>query len=305
MRNTPYLIFVSMRPKQWVKNSFIFPALIFSQNVFNLGLLLTSIGAFVTFCFISGGVYLLNDLLDIEMDKKHPRKSLRPLASGRLSPLVAKIVFIVFFAVSLTASFRINLSFGIIALGYFMVQIAYSVFLKNVVIMDVFSIAAGFFLRVLAGAKAIEVPISSWLLICTIFISLFLALGKRRHEILLLSEDTGNHRKVLDAYKVTLLDQLVSVATTGTVISYSLYTLSQETIKKFNTKNLWFTIPIVLYGIFRYLYLLYWKEEGGDPELLLFEDKPLLASVVLYVIVIGIILYLNPAIRVQKEKLLA
>jgi 4-hydroxybenzoate polyprenyltransferase len=280
-----------MRPKQWVKNSFIFAALIFSQNVFNPRLLLISIGAFVTFCFISGGVYLLNDLLDIEMDKKHPRKSLRPLASGRLSPLIVKFVFIVLLAVSLTGSFLINLSFGIIALGYLVVQIAYSAFLKNVVIMDVFSIATGFFLRVLAGAKAIEVPISSWLLICTIFISLFLALGKRRHEILLLSGDAGNHRKVLDEYRFTLLDQMVTVATTGTVISYSLYTLSQETIRKFNTEDLWFTIPIVLYGIFRYLYLLYRKEEGGDPELLLFEDKPLFASVVLYIIVVGIILY--------------
>jgi hypothetical protein len=142
-----------------------------------------------------------------------------------------------------------------------------------------------------AGAKAIEVHISSWLLICTIFISLFLALGKRRHEILLLGGDAGNHRKVLDEYRITLLDQMVSVATTGTVISYSLYTLSQETIKKFNTENLWFTIPIVLYGIFRYLYLLYRKEEGGDPELLVFEDKPLLASLALYIIVVGIILY--------------
>ena len=291
MRNTSYLLFVSMRPKQWVKNSFIFTALIFSQNLFNSQTLLTSIGAFATFCLISGGVYLINDLLDIEMDKKHPKKSLRPLASGRLRPLIAKIAFILVLAVSLTFSFLINLPFGIIALGYLVVQIAYSAFLKNVVITDVFCIAAGFFLRVVAGAKAIEVPISSWLLICTIFISLFLALGKRRHEILLLGGDAGNHRKVLDEYSITLLDQMVSVATTGTVISYSLYTLSQETIKKFNTENLWFTIPIVLYGIFRYLYLVYRKEEGGDPELLLFEDKPLLASVALYIIVVGIILY--------------
>lgn len=291
MIKTPYLILASMRPKQWIKNSFIFAALIFSKNVFDPPMLLTSLGAFAAFCLISGGIYLFNDILDIEMDKKHPKKSLRPLASGKLSPRVAKVVFIVILAVSLTVSFLINLSFGITALGYLVVQIAYSTFLKNVVIGDVFSIAAGFFLRVIAGAKAIEVPISSWLLICTIFISLFLGLGKRRHELVLLGKDAGNHRKVLDEYNITLLDQMVSVATAGTVISYSLYTLSQETIKKFNTENLWFTIPIVLYGIFRYLYLVYRKEEGGEPGLTLFEDKPLLASIALYIITVGLILY--------------
>lgn len=291
MRNIPYLIFVSMRPKQWIKNGFVFAALIFSQNVFNPRMLLTSIAAFVTFCLISGGVYLLNDVLDVEMDKKHPKKSLRPLASGRLRPLIAKIVFILVLVVSLTVSFLINLSLGTTVLGYLVVQIAYSKFLKNIVIADVFCIAAGFFLRVVAGAKAIEVPISSWLLICTIFISLFLGLGKRRHEFILLGGDAGNHRKVLDEYNITLLDQMVSVATAGTVISYSLYTLSQETIKKFNTENLWFTIPIVLYGIFRYLYLVYRKGVGGSPELTLFEDKHLLGSILLYIIVVGIILY--------------
>jgi 4-hydroxybenzoate polyprenyltransferase len=254
-------------------------------------MLLTSIEAFLIFCLISGGVYLLNDLLDIEMDKRHPKKTLRPLASGRLNPLVTRIGFIVVLAVSLTLSFLINLSFGMTALGYIIIQIAYSMFSKNVIIADVFCIAGGFFLRVIAGAEAIEVPISSWLLICTIFISLFLGLGKRRHELLLLGGDAGNHRKVLDEYNIALLDQMVSVATAGTVISYSLYTLSPETIMKFNTENLWFTIPIVLYGIFRYLYLVYRKEEGGNPELTLFEDKHLLASIVLYIIVVGIILY--------------
>jgi 4-hydroxybenzoate polyprenyltransferase len=280
-----------MRPKQWLKNSFVFAALIFSQNLFHPRMLLTSIQAFLTFCLISGGVYLLNDLLDIEMDKRHPKKSLRPLASGRLNPLVARIVFIAALAVSLTASFLINLSFGMTVLGYLVIQVAYSMFLKNVIIADVFCIAAGFFLRVIAGAEAIGVLTSSWLLICTIFISLFLGLGKRRHELLLLGGDAGNHRKVLDEYNIPLLDQMLSVATAGTVISYSLYTLSYETIKKFNTENLWLTIPVVLYGIFRYLYLVYRKGEGGSPESTLFEDIHLLASIVLYIIVVGVILY--------------
>jgi 4-hydroxybenzoate polyprenyltransferase len=193
---------------------------------------------------------------------------------------------------SLAGSFLIlNIPFAVTALGYVAVQIAYSTFLKEIVILDVFSIAAGFFLRVVAGAVAIDVPISSWLLICTIFISLFLGLGKRRHELLLLGEDARNHRDVFNQYNMNVLDQMVSVVTTGTVISYSLYTLSHETIKKFGTEKLWYTIPIVLYGIFRYLYIVYRREGGGSPESTLFEDKPLLGSIALYVIVVGIILY--------------
>jgi 4-hydroxybenzoate polyprenyltransferase len=251
-----------------------------------------SVAAFGIFCLLSGGVYLLNDLLDIEKDNKHPKKCLRPLASGRLSPKVAKIALVVILALCIPVSFLIlNVSFGMTALGYLAIQVAYSTLLKKIIIMDVFSIAAGFFLRVVAGAEVINVPISSWLLICTLFISLFLALGKRRHELLLLKEDARNHRMVLDEYNLIVLDQMVSVATAGTVISYSLYTLSQDTIKKFGTENFWYTIPIVLYGIFRYLYLVYRKEEGGSPELILLVDKPLLGSIGLYAIVAGIILY--------------
>ena len=248
--------------------------------------------AFGIFCLLSGGSYLVNDLIDIEKDKRHPKKTLRPLASGRLSRKDAKIASIIVLTLSITVSFLIiNMPFGAAVLGYLAVQIAYSIFLKEVIILDIFSIATGFFLRVVAGAMAIDVPISSWLLICTIFISLFLGLGKRRHEFLLLGEDARNHRKVLNEYNIHVLDQMVSVVTAGTVISYSLYTLSPETIIRFGTEKMWYTIPIVLYGIFRYLFLVYRKEEGGNPEITLFEDKPLLASIALYVIVVGIILY--------------
>ena len=251
-----------------------------------------SIAAFGIFCLLSGGVYLLNDLIDIEKDKRHPKKALRPLASGRLSPSIATTTLIIILPLSLISSFLImNKPFFLTVLGYLAVQIAYSTVLKRIVILDIFSIAAGYFLRVVAGAEAIEVPISSWLLICTIFISLFLGFGKRRHELLLLGGDAGGHRKVLNEYSVNLLDQMVSVVTAGTVISYSLYTLSHETITKFGTEKLWYTIPIVLYGIFRYLYLVYRKEEGGNPELILFADKPLLVSIAVYVIIVGIILY--------------
>ena len=292
MQSVPSLILASMRPKQWVKNSVIFAALIFSQNLFHLRDLVVSIAAFAIFCLASGGVYLLNDLLDMDIDQKHPKKFYRPLASGKLSPIIAKITLVIVFIISLLASLVINLPFTMIVLSYLALQAAYSTFFKKVVILDVFSIAAGFFLRVMAGAKAIEVPVSSWLLICTIFISLFLALGKRRHELVLLGEDATKHRQVFYEYNISLLDQMISIVTAGTVISYSLYTLSHETIRKFNTENLWFTIPIVLYGIFRYLYLVYRKEKGSNPELTLFEDKPLLIVIAFYVVVVGMILYL-------------
>ncbi len=292
VKRTASLIFVSMRPRQWLKNGLLFVALLFSRNLFNRSMLVLTISAFFVFCILSSGIYLLNDLFDMERDRSHPVKAKRPLASGELSPFIARIAAVFLFAVSLAAASSINLPFAAIALGYMVLQISYSKFLKEIVIIDVFSIAAGFFLRVAAGAKAIEVPISSWLLICTIFASLFLGLGKRRHEILLMKGEAGNHRKVLNEYNFSLLDQMVSIVTAGTVISYSLYTLSPETVSKFRTDNLWFTIPIVLYGVFRYLYLIYKGEKGGHPELIFFEDRHILASILLYVFVVGLIIYL-------------
>jgi 4-hydroxybenzoate polyprenyltransferase len=285
-------LLISMRPKQWMKNLLLLAALIFSKNVFHPRMLLTGVEAFVIFCVLSGGVYLLNDLADIEKDRVHPRKALRPLASGRLNPFPARMVCLALLVFSVAASFSINRAFAAVCLGYLALQIAYSKWLKERVILDLFSIAAGFFLRVIAGAKAIEVPISTWLLLCTLFLSLFLALGKRRHELVLLGEEARHHRGVLREYDVSLLDQMMGVVTAGTIISYSLYTLSNETVQKFQTENLGFTIPIVLYGIFRYLYLVYQKGEGGHPELLFFDDKSLLSAVLLYGIVVGIVLYL-------------
>lgn len=285
-------VLISMRPKQWIKNLLLLAALIFSKNVFHPPMLLTSVKAFVIFCVLSSGVYLLNDLVDIEKDRNHPQKALRPLPSGRLNPSLARMVCLALLVFSVAASFFINRAFAAVCLGYLALQIAYSKWLKERVILDVFSIAAGFFLRVIAGAKAIEVPISTWLLLCTLFLSLFLALGKRRHELVWLGEEAKNHRGVLREYDVSLLDQMMGVVTAGTIISYALYTLSYETVQKFQTENLGFTIPIVLYGVFRYLYLVYHKGEGGHPELLFFDDKSLLSAVLLYGIVVGIVLYL-------------
>lgn len=285
-------IIISMRPKQWTKNLVIFAALLFSQNLLTPDKVLLNFTAFIIFALLSGGVYLLNDLMDIEEDKRHPKKSKRPIASGLLAQPTAKIAICVTISISIMASFLINISFAITVFIYLIIQVAYSIFLKHIVIIDVFSIAAGFFLRVVSGALAISVPISSWLLVCTFFISLFLALCKRRHELILLEDKAFNHRKVLEDYNIYLLDQMIGVVTSSTLITYTLYTLSEETISKFNTKNLIYTIPFVLYGIYRYLYLVYHKEEGGYPEIHLLTDRPMLFNIFLYGLTIVFILYI-------------
>jgi 4-hydroxybenzoate polyprenyltransferase len=282
----------TLRIKQWIKNLIIFAPLIFSQNVFNLPLLLKSVVAFVLFCLISGAAYILNDLKDLEEDKLHPLKSKRPLASGRLNKSQALFTFFFLVIISLIGAFLINISF-FIALGvYLVLQFSYSFWLKHVVILDVFLIAAGFFIRVIAGGLVIEVQISPWLIICTILLALFLALSKRRHELVLLNASAEIHRPILKEYNPHLLDQMIAVVTASTVISYCLYTISSETIDKFGTKNLIFTVPFVLYGIFRYLYLVHQKKEGGSPEVLVIKDKPLLIDIFLWIATAALIIYI-------------
>jgi 4-hydroxybenzoate polyprenyltransferase len=294
MRNTTaFLVFRSMRPRQWTKNLILFAALIFSQNIFSPLLLFKALAAFAIFCFLSGCVYIINDLLDLKQDQIHPIKSKRPLASGRLKPATAVIAAIALFCLSFgSAAAFTNLTFMLVALIYFVLQLAYSMLLKHVVILDVFCIAAGFVLRAIGGAEVIDVPISTWLLFCTMLLSLFLALSKRRHELLLLEDDAVHHRKILFEYSPYLLDQMISVVTASTVITYTLYTVSEDTVSKFGTDRLKFTIPFVLYGIFRYLYLIHQKNEGGSPERVLLNDLPLIICVLLYGLTVGLILYL-------------
>ena len=280
-----------MRPKQWTKNLLLFAALIFSQNLFHPTMLRDVSIAFVIFCLLSGSVYTLNDLIDLKQDRNHPKKSKRPLASGKLKPSTAVIAGVILVVLSLTNAVWLNTNFAWIALGYFILQIAYSTLLKHVVILDVLAVSAGFVLRAIAGAEVIHVPISSWLLICTILLALFLALGKRRHELLLLEDNAVRHRKILYEYSPNLLDQMISVATASTVVAYALYTMSAETIAKFHTDNLKYTIPFVLYGIFRYLYLIHQKSEGGSPEKILLNDRPLLINIILYLISIWFFTY--------------
>ena len=284
-------IFKSLRPQQWIKNLFIFAPLIFSRNILNRPFLFKTIAAFAAFCLISSAHYIFNDLRDLEEDRRHPVKSKRPLASGRLRKGPAVIALVVIGAAGLALAASIGRPFLIIAAGYLVLQTAYSMWLKHVVILDVFVIAAGFLIRVVAGGLAIQVEISSWLLICTILLSLFLAMGKRRYELVLLDKDAANHRPILREYNTYLLDQMISVVTASTLLAYCLYTISAETVAKFGTRNLIFTVPFVLYGIFRYLYLIHQKAEGGTPEALIIRDKPLLADIFLWIVAAALILH--------------
>ena len=286
-------ILITMRPIQWTKNIIIFAPFIFAHKLLNYNMALEILGAFGIFCLISSCGYILNDLIDVKKDKEHPIKSKRPFASGRIkaSPLIITIILLL--AVSFIAGSCFNPAFLYLSGAYFILQIIYSFLLKSVVILDVFSIAAGFLLRVLAGGVAISVPISSWLIICTILLALFLAMGKRRHELISLGDVASTHRTVLTEYSPYLLDQMISVVTASTVIAYALYTKAPETIEKFGG-GLIYTIPFVIYGIFRYLYLIHKKEEGGNPEKILITDKPLIFNILLYILVVLIVVYLKP-----------
>ncbi|MBU1186195.1 MAG: decaprenyl-phosphate phosphoribosyltransferase [Acidobacteria bacterium] len=281
----------SLRPQQWIKNLFIFAPLLFSRNLFDLSMGLRVLGAFFLFCLISGASYILNDLMDLEEDKNHPLKRQRPLPSGRLKKKSAFFALVLISVLSLFTALVWNTSFGLVLLLYFLVQIGYSLWLKHIVILDVFLVAAGFALRVIAGGLVISVTISPWLLICTLLLALFLALSKRRHELLLLDDKAAGHRPILSEYSPYLLDQMIAVVTASTVISYCLYTIAAETIAKFGTEHLFATVPFVLYGIFRYLYLIHRRSGGGMPETLILKDKPLLLAIILWVISAALIIY--------------
>jgi 4-hydroxybenzoate polyprenyltransferase len=236
-------------------------------------------------------VYLINDVADREADRRHPLKANRPIAAGAISPGTALIVALVMASGALACAFALNQSFGIVAVVYAGLLAAYSGPLKHVVIIDVLTIAAGFVLRAVAGAVAIPVPISHWLLVCTTLLALFLALSKRRHELVLLAGEAASHRRILGEYSPYLLDQMVSVVTASTLMAYAFYTISPETIEKFGTDKLGLTLPFPLYGIFRYLYLVHKKDGGGSPAEMLLNDRPLLTCVALWALAVVLIIY--------------
>ncbi len=281
---------VSLRPRQWVKNFFVFAGLIFSQSLFT-PLVWPALGAFLIFCALSGAIYVFNDLADVDKDRLHPVKRNRPIARGALPAPVAMGLGVGLLVLSLAAAFALPLGFGLTAVAYAALLIAYSVWLKHVVILDVLTVAAGFVLRAVAGAEAIAVEISGWLVICTILVALFLALGKRRHEYRTLKGEAAAHRPILAEYSEGFLDQMVAVVTASTVTAYALYTMSPETVAKFDTRLLPVTLPFVLYGVFRYLYLLYRRELGGNPSDLLLNDRALLVNTGLWMLTLLVIIY--------------
>jgi 4-hydroxybenzoate polyprenyltransferase len=283
-------ILVSLRPRQWVKNLFVFGGLVFGQQLFTPAVW-TALAAFVVFCGLSGAIYLLNDVADRDKDRLHPDKRRRPIAAGRLPVGHAVAVAVALIVVGLGAAVWLSRPFALAALGYVILLSAYSAGLKHVVIIDALVVALGFVLRAAAGALAIGVAISGWLLICTVLLALFLALGKRRHEVLTLEADAARHRPILAEYSAALLDQMIAVVTASTVTAYALYTMSPETVAKFHTSLLPATLPFVLYGIFRYLYLLYHRQLGGNPSDILIHDRPLLLNTLLWLIVVLLIIY--------------
>ena len=283
-------VLISLRPRQWVKNLFVFAALIFGHKLMTPAVR-PALAAFAIFCALSGAMYLFNDVADREKDRRHPQKRHRPVASGRLSSGAALVIGAVLIAGGLAAGAALSRGFFVVAVTYVALLTTYSLWLKALVIVDVLVVAGGFVLRAVAGALAIDVEISGWLLICTILIALFLALGKRRHEYLTLAGEAAAHRPILAEYSAGLLDQMIAVVTASTVTAYALYTMSPETVAKFHTQLLPATLPFVLYGIFRYLYLLYRRQLGGNPSELFLNDRALLVNTALWMLAVLIIIY--------------
>lgn len=288
--NTGAALLKTMRPKQWTKNVVVFAPLVFDEKLFAPDLFGRTLLAFALFCLISSTVYIINDLVDIEKDREHPKKRTRPLAAGLLSPTVALAAAALFILISIPLALWLDGGFALVLFGYLLLNIAYSFYLKNLVIIDVLVIAAGFLLRVAGGVAVVGVErFSPWLYLVVTLGALFLGFGKRRHELLLLEDGADSHRAILAEYTVPFLDQLIGLVTSTMVIAYSLYTFSAPNLPDNHAMML--TIPFVLYGLFRYLYLIHVKKEGGAPDELLLSDKALLATGVLWGLVVVLIIY--------------
>jgi len=277
-------LIISMRPRQWYKNLVIFVGIVFSFNLLNLNLWIDAIGAFAVFCALSGSIYILNDIIDIEKDKNHPQKRMRPIASERLNPNYALVFAAIFIILALFVAYLINILFFISALTFFLLILIYSLFLKHFIIVDIMIISTGFVIRAIAGCLAIDVLVSPWLIICAFLLALFLAIGKRRHELVILGGNAENHRKILDGYSTEMLDQMINITTSALIMSYSLYTFFTGEI------FIMLTIPFAFYGLFRYIYLVHKENFGGEPEML-FKDRGMLFSIILWVLLAVFVLY--------------
>ncbi|MBN2619710.1 decaprenyl-phosphate phosphoribosyltransferase [candidate division WOR-3 bacterium] len=289
MRN--YLLL--LRPRQWFKNIFVFAGLLFSKEFYDPNAVLTSLLTFVVFCVLSSGVYVLNDICDYDEDRSHPVKSKRPIAAGLISRNTGLMIALVCFVLALTASYQVNRWLFLVCVIYGIVSVLYSVVLKHVIILDVLVVALGYVLRAIAGAVAIQVFISSWLLLCSLLLALLIVIAKRRNELEILgAENAVRHRKTLAHYPIALLNQMIAIVSAACIVSYCLYTLAPETIAKFHTRNLLLTVPFVLYGVFRYLYLTFRKQDKS-PEHLLITDIPLQICLVLWAVACIVILIVS------------
>ncbi len=288
----------ALRPKQWIKNLIVLAPLIFSRNLFRLEMAKLSLVALGVFCLLSGAVYVFNDIVDYRRDRAHPVKQNRPIASGRIPKKGALAFGVVVAAVGLSIAVWTDTSFFWVCLAYTGLMILYSLGLKHMVVLDVLIISIGFVLRAMAGVEILKdtdsgVVMSPWLLVCTLFLALFLGFSKRRNELDLLAHKAGLHRKSLEDYSKEFLDAMIAVVTAATVIAYAIYTIWPGTVEKFNTGNLIYTVPFVVFGLFRYMYLVIMKNEGGSPSEILVSDAPLVIDIVLWVCVAGLVLYIS------------
>ena len=280
-----------LRPGQWTKNLLVFAGLLFGRRLMDPEAVGHAVAAFAIFCALSGAVYLINDVADRESDRNHPLKARRPIAAGLVPVSTALTAAAVLIVGGIAASTFLGQTFTLVAVAYVALQLLYSGPLKHIVIIDVLTLAIGFVLRAVAGAVAVRVEFSHWLMVCTVLLALFIGLAKRRHEIVLLAGDAPTHRPILGEYSPYLLDQMISVVTASTLVAYIFYTVSPETQAKFGTPWLGLTIPFPLYGIFRYLYLVHRREGGGSPSELLLTDRPLLFCVALWAASVAVIIY--------------
>jgi 4-hydroxybenzoate polyprenyltransferase len=285
-----------LRPRQWTKNLLLFAGVLFSRRLGEPALVLRALLGFAAFSLVASATYLLNDLRDLESDRQHPRKRLRPIASGRLSPAVARIAAIVLVLIAAALAWGLGARFGAVLLAYLLLNLAYSAYLKRQVLLDVFAISSGFVLRAIGGVELLlpvapGTELSPWLLVCTFFGSLFLALSKRRRELAGAGDNAARQREVLDRYTPELLDGLLLVSAAASLMSYALYTIWPATVAKFGTEALLYTVPFVAYGIFRYLYLVGATERTEDPAHVLLSDRPLGACVLAYLAAVVFVLY--------------
>lgn len=285
-------LLLEMRPREWSKNLLVFSGVIFSRSLNDTNSLWISFLGFVIFCCASSGIYIFNDLCDLKQDREHPVKSKRPLASGALNANFARFMLVLLLTASTLGALWLNYSFALVIAIYLTTCLSYSLKLKHVVILDVILIASGFVLRAVSGAVLINVDVSEWLVLCTSMVALLVGFGKRRHEMVLLEETAGNHRRALSDYSVGFIDALMNICAGAAVITYALYTRADETVLRVGSHGMLLTIPFVVYGVFRYLFLIHRRHEGGDPVQILFRDRPTLLNLLLWIAAAGLVIYL-------------